>query len=320
MSVKKHLADITAALADSSIRTPRPRGSGAIGAPVQLAQFSAGYQQLEAELERRRAAEGRSLSIALEELRASPFQFAALQPERVEALVRNLAENRLNTPIVVRRVEGMPGYEILSGHHRSEAYRQLGRSQIEAVLVDFSDDEARALVFFDNLLAPELSDYHKYLGFAQLRKATGMTLEALARKSGLSKSQVASLLAFERLPEAALALIESAPATVGARLAEELGKWSAQRPEAVVEAVRQVTAGQIRQAQALKLVADAEREPMPADAAITIRQGRQVFAQLNGRGAQLTLKFASEAQRRSLQARIETWLREQAQAGGSGEF
>jgi len=312
MSVKKHLADITAALADTSIRVPKPRGSGAIGAPVQLAQFSAGYQQLEAELERRRAGEGRALSVTLDELRTSPFQTGGLQAERVQALVRNLAENRLNTPIVVRRVEGQSGFEIIAGHHRVAAYRELGRSQIEAVLVDFSDEETRALVFFDNLLAPELADYHKYLGFSQLKKATGMTVEALARKAGLSKSHVASLLSFERLPAQALEWVESAPASVGAKLAEELGKWATERPDAVVEAVRLVAQGQLKQAQALNHVTGAVRERVQADAPVVIRQGRQVFVQMSGRGAQLALKFQSEEQRRALQDQIEQWLREQA--------
>jgi hypothetical protein len=45
---------------------------------------------------------------------------------------------------------------------------------------------------------------------------------------------------------------------------------------------------------------------------VVIRRGRQLFAQLQGRGAQLTLKFASEAHRQQLQDRMEQWLREQA--------
>lgn len=313
MSVKKHLADITAALADTSIAPVRPRGSGAIGAPVQLAQFSAGYQQLEAELERRRASEGQALRLPLDALQPSPFQTGGLQPERVAALARNLAENRLNTPIVVR--QGAQGDEIVAGHHRVAAYRQLGRDQIEAVRVTLSDDEARALVFFDNLLAPDLSDYHKYLGFAQLKRATGMTLEALSRKAGLSKSQVASLLSFERLPQEALSLVEAHPHAVGAKLAETLGRWAQERPDAVVEAVRQVTQGQIKQSQAVAWVSGAAQAAPQSDAPVLIRQGRQVFAQLHGRGAQLTLKFATEDHRRALQAQIETWLREQAQEG-----
>jgi len=312
MSVKKHLADITAALADTSIRPVKPRGSGSIGAPVQLAQFSAGYQQLEAELERRRASEGRALHVALNDLQPSPFQTGGIQDERVQALVRHLGENRLNTPIVIRRSAQADGYEIIAGHHRVAAYRQLGRAQIEAVLLDVDDEEARALVFFDNLMAPDLSDYHKYLGFAQLKKATGMTVEALARKSGVSKSQVASLLSFERLPAEALALIEQAPNTVGAKLAEELGKWAQERPQAVTQAVQQVVQGQLKQAQALNWVTGAVRERAQADAPVVIRRGRQLFAQLQGRGAQLTLKFASEAHRQQLQDRMEQWLREQA--------
>ena len=179
-------------------------------------------------------------------------------------------------------------------------------------MLDVEDEEARALVFFDNLMAPDLSDYHKYLGFSQLKKATGMTVEALARKSGVSKSQIASLLSFERLPADALTLIEQAPHMVGAKLAEELGKWSQERPQAVTQAVQKVVQGQLKQAQALNWVTGAVRERAQADAPVVIRRGRQLFAQLQGRGAQLTLKFASETHRQQLQDRMEQWLREQA--------
>lgn len=175
MSLKNHLAGLTAAIADqanAAAAAPQgqaaKRGSAALSAPGQLMQFSEGYRQLNEELERLRAAgAGQAVKLPLTQLKASPYQVGGLQQERVDRLVAVLRHNPLNTPVVVRSVG--KDYELLAGHHRVEAYRVLGRTEIESTVVSFGDEQARALVFLDNLHAPSIPDYHRYLGFADLQ-------------------------------------------------------------------------------------------------------------------------------------------------------
>jgi ParB family chromosome partitioning protein len=103
----------------------------------------------------------------------------------------HLANNELTTPIVVRPSSTATGkFEIIAGHHRVEAFKQLGRTEIEATIRQMDDQEAQKRIFFDNLMAPDLPDFEKYKGFAALRKCTGQSYDALAKDAGISKALV----------------------------------------------------------------------------------------------------------------------------------
>lgn len=307
--VKSHLGEITAMLADAAPVTLRPRGTGAIAAPVQLAQLSAGYQQLQSRVQELEGRAGRPLLLRLESLRPSRFQTAGLDEGRVENLRANLEHNSLATPIVVRPL-GEDAHEIVAGHHRVEAFRRLGREEIDAVVKDYADDEAMALVFFDNFLAPEIPDYHKYLGFEQIRRAGGFSQEALARKAGVSRSLVTQLFSFERLPAAALELVAASPKTVGANLAQGLAQYAAEQPERVTEAIRLVIDGTLDQSRALALLRDGAHKPRATPAKpVVIRSGRKTFCELLASGNRVMVRFKSEEDRVRAAQAIEELLR-----------
>ncbi len=311
---KDHFAALTDSIKGGPAPTRAERGSGAQGAPVLMAQFSGAYQQMESELERRRAEEGKPMKLALVTLRPSPFQIGGLDEERVLGLVRNLEQNPLNTPVVVRKnAEG--GHELVAGHHRVEAYRRLNRTEIESTVVEYTDDEARALVFFDNLLAPEISDFQRYQGFASLKRATGSSDEQLAKKSGLSRAMVQKLMSFERLPEEALSIIAAKPKMVGANLVEHLAALGAEKASGVVDALRLVTEGRITQNQAVAHANGSQSQTKPAPPKpLEIRDGRKIAVRFLSTGTRITLTFDSESRREAVEKAIETVLREHASA------
>lgn len=307
--VKSHLSGITAMLQDAAPVTLRPRGSGAIGAPVQLAQLSAGYQQLQTKVQELESRAGRPVVLRLDALQPSRFQTAGLDEARVENLRANLEHNALATPVVVRTA-GEGAYEIVAGHHRVEAFRRLSRQEIDAVIKDYADDEAMALVFFDNFLAPEIPDFHKYLGFEQIRRAGGMSQEALAKKAGVSRSLVTQLFSFERLPGPALELIAASPRAVGANLAQGLAQYAADQPERVTEAIRLVIEKKLDQSKAVAMFREEAPKPRAAPATpVVIRSGRKTFCDVLASGNRVVVRFKSaEDQARAAQA-IEDLLR-----------
>ena len=73
----------------------------------------------------------------------------SLTPEDFEQLKNNLTSNPLVNAIVVRaRKQG--GYEIISGHNRVQAYKELGRLEIEADIREFEDfDDGKAREVWD---------------------------------------------------------------------------------------------------------------------------------------------------------------------------
>lgn len=195
-------------------------------APSQLIHFSADYQQAVDELDELKRKSGQSLKLKLTQLVDSPYQIAPLEEERISALVDNLRSNPLSTPVVVRRTADADKFELLAGHHRKEAFNRLQRESIDAVIVEVSDDEAARLVFYDNLLAPSLSDFDKYVGFSRRLKSSGLTQRDIAAEAGVSQATLSSLMAFERLPETVAAYIRDNKRDFSARVFRELAAAS----------------------------------------------------------------------------------------------
>lgn len=246
---RSKMSQVTAMLEDlGGPKAPRPRGSGAQSAPVMLAHFSQDFDALQRANETLKAAQGKVVMTPLAHIYEGPFHLGALEEERVAGLVRNLEHNRLMSPVVLRLVSER--LELVAGRHRLEAYRRLGREAIESVITEMPDDEAVALVFFDNLLAPQLSDYQRYLGFAQLQSQLSLSYAEMARRSGYSKSVVTGLMSFGRLPEGAIHVIAGASKRFGYNLAGRLASLCEESPELtehIVAACREVASGSLSQ-------------------------------------------------------------------------
>ena len=110
-----------------------------------------------------------------------PFKLQSSQAyhgERLEQLASSINNVGLMTPIIVRPIEGGK-YEIICGHNRTNAMRELGRDTISAdVREDLSDDEALGLFYDSNLNQQSFSDWN----YSQKIKAIQYT-ETLIRKN-----------------------------------------------------------------------------------------------------------------------------------------
>lgn len=81
---------------------------------------------------------------------ANPSIVDEKDPEFI-ALVENIRSRGLDNPIIVRKDPASPDkFQILCGHHRVAAYKQIGYEDIKAYVRDISDDEAAILVATDN--------------------------------------------------------------------------------------------------------------------------------------------------------------------------
>lgn len=171
---------------------------------------------------------GKALILPIDRLLSSKLQTRKLDLSRVNELADHLSNNELTTPIVVRLSNtDIDKFEIIAGHHRVEAFKKLGRTEIEAILRPMSDEEAQKHIFFDNLMAPDLPDFEKYKGFAAIRQRTGQSYESLAKDAGISKTLVVFYFAFEKLPQKALDILKQHPGIVGANAAQKIAALKA---------------------------------------------------------------------------------------------
>lgn len=310
-SGKSLLSELTSQIL-SKPAEPGPRRNRSVSAPIAL------LREVEERAER-----GTPLQLRLDQIDEGPFHVGALDPARVAALAENLRQNPQSSPVVVRRkADGR--YELIAGRHRKAAFEFLQREEIAASVVALSDDEAERLVFFDNLLAPTLSDYEKYLGFAQRQKSKDLSYAELARESGWSKSQVARFFSFSRLPAEAVELLKTRPAALGANGAEKLVAFVQDRPQEVVEAVRTLVEERATQDEVIKQLAarlvgeaapqaGAKRGTAPAAVVGTqklrVMHQDRVFAMVSVKGSRVAIKLSDEAEAEGAVNAIMNYLR-----------
>ncbi len=220
--------------------------------------------------ERVKAAEGAAEALR-RKLASQPTEVAVELLDRVEArrrrltaaqfdeLKENLRGNPLVHPVAVKALaDGR--YEIVSGHHRVEAFRALGRDSVPVVVVDIDDAVVDRAAFYANLLQPSLPDFEKYLGFRRERERTGATQKELARAAGVPESTLSTLFAFDQLPARARELIEDRPEGIGMNCAFELARLTRSGAEAqVVEAVELLLSGRLTQKEAVRHAARGSR-------------------------------------------------------------
>lgn len=90
--------------------------------------------------------------VSLQKLRPySKHPFKAYNEEKLTALAESIARDGLQQPVIVRRIDGIPGWEILAGHNRVEAMRRLCKTDIPAIVRELDDKQAALVVVTTNL-------------------------------------------------------------------------------------------------------------------------------------------------------------------------
>lgn len=262
------------------------------------------------------------LQIPIEQLHEIPGRKRNLDVENYETLKNNLANNDLITPIIVRNREA-GGYEIISGHNRTQAFRELGRKSIPAVIADISDEDADKDAFFANLIHSSLPDYEKYLGFEKLlAEQPNLTQEALATSIGVPKTTLSSLLSFRRLPQAAHELLKRSPNTIGYRAASELAQQTEDgQSDLVIRAIERIANKELDQTKAkdwIKKELQAVNQDKSAKVIakpIVIKKGKSTFCHMRQSNKVIRLEFQSVDEAEHIQEQIHNFLKSLAKDG-----
>lgn len=296
--------------------------------PAQLSAFrleARGYQeriqQLQEQLEAAKHSGG-AMKVPLSDLHEVPGRRRYKSPEAYAELRENLRHNALIHPVVIRpRLEG--GFELVSGHWRTDSYRDLDRAEIECVLGESTEDEATLGAFYANLLQSDLTDYEKYLGFKDIQQRfPGITQSKMAEQAGVGESIVSALMAFEDLPADVLTLLNNQPSLLGAKSGYALARLArAGKSERVVAAVARLAARELDETHAVKFAsADPAKESVkPAAASFKIKAGRATYCDIRQAKNVVRLEFQSEQEAQAVQSALKEVLElRAAQAGKAG--
>ncbi|TAM06375.1 MAG: ParB/RepB/Spo0J family partition protein [Paraburkholderia sp.] len=282
---------------------------------LEAREYQERIQKLTDELEQARKAGG-AMDVPLADLHEVPGRRRHKSPEEFAELRENLRNNKLIHPVAIRaRLEG--GFEIVSGHWRTDAYRELGRATIRCVLDEGSEDEATVGAFYANLLQSDLTDYEKYLGFKDIhRRFPDATHTSMADSAGVSRAAVTKLMSFEHLPQPVLEILQARPSLLTANYGLELARLTREgKAERVVEAVNQLAAGKIDQTQAVKFASadPVKARPVTNAQTVKIKAGRSVYCSMRTASKVLRLEFQSEEDAQAVQEELRALLERRAE-------
>jgi ParB family chromosome partitioning protein len=276
---------------DSEARTSPGR---LMDAQNRINSAHARIKELETQL-----AEKAALEVSLDSLVEVNGRRRKLTQEQFQELKNNLAQHSLATPILVRTLPD-DRFEIVAGHNRVAAYRELGRKSIRANIASIEEGEIEFAAFFSNLLSPSLTDFEKYWNFKRLQEISGLSRAEISESAGLSKSHVTRIFSFDALPDAAKTALAEKPERLGSNAAQKLAALAESgKAEKVVEAIRRLVDDEsFTQDRAVALATEKPR--VITTAPTVIKRGKRKVCEVSARSGVVGVRFfekdASEAE------------------------
>ena len=145
---------------------------------------------------------GQVVLIPIDEIAPSPHQpREVFDRAGIDELSRSIAQNGLLVPVSVRVCE-TGGYILIAGERTLLACRNLGLTEIPAVILERSEADAAVLTLIENLHRENLDCFEEARGIAELLRCSGLTQSRVCAILGKSQPAVANKLRLLRLPEA----------------------------------------------------------------------------------------------------------------------
>lgn len=121
-----------------------------------------------------------------------------INPEEVTELAHSIAEIGLLQPILLRTHQDR--YEIVAGHRRYLAHKELHLDRIKAFVCDMSDQETAFCRATENLARVDLTPIEEAAIFADLVKLHSMSYESIGKKVGKSPALVKRRIDLLKMP------------------------------------------------------------------------------------------------------------------------
>lgn len=130
------------------------------------------------------------MQVSVDQVHLPDFQIrSSLDQEHVDEIAESFQQDGQWNPIIVRP-DGEDGYEVVSGAHRLSAAEQIGWSEIDAVVKDLSDEDARGLAVKTNRMQKRMEDEEEGELCKELYTEYDMTEEEIGEITGMAPRTV----------------------------------------------------------------------------------------------------------------------------------
>lgn len=204
------------------------------------------------------------------------------------------ANGGLNNPIVVRLVAN-GRYELVAGERRWRAHEILQWVTIEAYVRELSDEDAAVLAVTDNESQVPLTDFERAVSYKNLldRKVVNNQM-TLSRRVGRSMATISRCLAYFKLPQETLKLLEDDPAFIGTKHVADLAALSDEgHRDLVVQASQLIFDRKLTQEAAVSWIKSAAKKsdgnPIAPPVPVKLVANGRELAKMKVRGQKITL-------------------------------
>lgn len=206
-------------------------------------------------------------NIELKKLIKSPFNIR-VEATTIGELAKNIKQNGLQQPIVVRPSKTKGKYEIVIGNRRVKAFETLGKKEIPSIVKELSDGEVVVQSLSENMMRNDVSPEEKARAFAialgrndllgnlncQLKKT--YTERDLAKKLGITHQSVNQGLEPLKQTKETRELVKSKAIT---EITAKAIRQFAQDGKKEVKIAKTMASAEKKQEEALKIISDVKK-------------------------------------------------------------
>lgn len=157
---------------------------------------------------------GSKTFIPVKDIRPNPYQPRRhFDEDKLEELKDSILQHGLFTPILVR--ESKKGYELVAGERRLRASKLAKVENIEAIVVEFNDEQMMEIAIVENIQREDLNVLEEAQGYQLLIENLNLTQADVAKRVNKSRSHVTNLLRLLKLPESVQKMVQDGKLTMG---------------------------------------------------------------------------------------------------------
>lgn len=140
-----------------------------------------------------------AVQIKINEISPGRFQPREIfDPDKLKELILSIKQKGVLQPVIVRPKGN--GYELIAGERRLRAVKDLGLSQVPAIIKDVKDDEALEIALIENIQRDDLNPMEEAKAYQRLSEEFSLTQEQISAKVGRDRASVSNTVRLLKLP------------------------------------------------------------------------------------------------------------------------
>jgi ParB family chromosome partitioning protein len=142
-----------------------------------------------------------SRELSVEEIGTNPYQPRTnFDDAAIQELAASIKATGVLQPIIVRRVPGVGGYQLVAGERRLRAAIMAGLKMIPAIIREVGDREMMELSLVENIQRENLNPIEEAKAFQTLVEKLGLTHDSVSERVGKQRVSITNALRLLALP------------------------------------------------------------------------------------------------------------------------